>query len=64
MPGWHESTVGISQHDKLPKKAQEYMRFLQKETQAKIGMISTGPERNQIIWIDEFTKAIKRQEKP
>jgi adenylosuccinate synthase len=64
MPGWHESTVGISQHDKLPKKAQEYMRFLQKETQAKIGMISTGPERNQIIWIDEFTKAIKNQEKP
>jgi adenylosuccinate synthase len=35
------------------------MRFLQKETQAKIGMISTGPERNQIIWTDEFTKAIK-----
>jgi adenylosuccinate synthase len=63
MPGWHESTVGISQGDKLPKKAQEYMRFLQQETQAKIGMISTGPERNQIIWSDEFTKAIKNQEK-
>jgi adenylosuccinate synthase len=60
MPGWRESTVGISQGDKLPKKAQEYMRFLQQETQAKIGMISTGPERNQIIWTDEFTKAIKK----
>ena len=60
MPGWRESTVGISQGDKLPKKAQQYMRFLQQETQAKIGMISTGPERNQIIWTDEFTKAIKK----
>ena len=29
MPGWCETTVGISEHDKLPKKAQEYMRFLQ-----------------------------------
>jgi adenylosuccinate synthase len=58
LPGWREATVGISATDKLPKKAQEYLRFLHKETQAKIAMVSTGPERNQTIFTEEFATSL------
>src|SRR5215475_5462405 len=55
MPGWKKSTEGITDLGKLPKKAQEYLRFLEKESGAKIGMVSTGPDREQTIFIPEFT---------
>jgi adenylosuccinate synthase len=54
MPGWKKSTEGVTEFSKLPKKAQEYLRFLENESGAKIGMVSTGPDRNQTIFIPEF----------
>ncbi len=54
FPGWQTSTVGITEHDKLPKKAQDYLKFVQKESGAKIGMVSTGPDREQTMIVDEF----------
>jgi adenylosuccinate synthase len=59
LAGWRQSTVGITAMDKLPQKAQEYLRFLQKETQAKIAMVSTGPERDQTMCTAEFAAAMK-----
>jgi hypothetical protein len=32
---------------------------VEKETGAKVGMISTGPDREQIIFMDEFAKELK-----
>ena len=55
FPGWQTSTVGIHEHDKLPKKAQEYLKFVQRESEAKIGMVSTGPDRDQTMIVDEFS---------
>jgi adenylosuccinate synthase len=54
MPGWKKSTEGIVSFSKLPKQAQDYLHFIEKETGAKIGMVSTGPERNQTISFPEF----------
>jgi len=54
MPGWKKSTEGIVSFNKLPKQAQEYLHFIEKETGAKIGMVSTGPERDQTILFPEF----------
>ena len=54
MPGWMESTEGITEYDKLPKKAQEYLKFIEQESGAKIGMISTGPDRVQTINLAGF----------
>jgi adenylosuccinate synthase len=54
MPGWRKSTLGVTDFDKLPKKAQNYLRFLEKESGAKIGMVSTGPDRDQTIFLPEF----------
>jgi adenylosuccinate synthase len=55
MPGWMKSTLGVTQFDRLPKKAQDYLHFLEKESGAKIGMVSTGPDRDQTIFIPEFS---------
>ncbi len=58
MPGWKTSTEGITVFDKLPKKAQTYLQFLEKESGAKIGMVSTGPDRDQTMFIPEFEAEI------
>jgi adenylosuccinate synthase len=63
MPGWKKSTEGITEFDKLPKKAQEYLRFVERESGAKIGMVSTGPDREQTIFIDEFARELKKIKK-
>jgi adenylosuccinate synthase len=38
----------------LPKAAREYLAFVEKETGARIGMVSTGPGREQTILVDGF----------
>ena len=58
MPGWKKSTEGITSFDKLPKRAQEYLHFIEKESGAKIGMVSTGPDRDQTISLPEFDAAL------
>jgi adenylosuccinate synthase len=60
MPGWKKSTEGITEFDELPKKAQEYLKFVEKESGANIGMVSTGPDREQTIFVDEFAKELKK----
>ena len=55
LPGWKKPTEGITEWERLPKKAQEYLRFLEAEGGAKIGMISTGPDREQTISMEEFS---------
>ena len=59
MPGWRTPTVGITKLEKLPKAAREYLNFLEKESGARIGMISTGPGREQTIFVDEFADELK-----
>lgn len=59
LPGWKTSTEGITDYEKLPKAARDYLDFLAKETEAKIGMISTGPDRDHTILLDEFVSELK-----
>jgi adenylosuccinate synthase len=58
MPGWKKSTEGATGFDELPKKAQEYLRFIERESGAKIGMVSTGPDRDQTMLLPEFEAEI------
>ena len=53
LPGWLESTFGIKDFSKLPQKAQEYLRFLSAQVGVEIAMVSTGPERDQALWLDD-----------
>jgi adenylosuccinate synthase len=59
MPGWQSSTEGITELDKLPKAAREYLDFLEKESGARIGMVSTGPDREQTMFLEEFAAELK-----
>ncbi|MFT3971918.1 MAG: adenylosuccinate synthase [Amaricoccus sp.] len=54
VKGWNASTAGITEYDKLPKLAQEYLEFIAKESGVKIGMISTGPDRAETFSLPEF----------
>lgn len=49
LPGWKEETVGTTEFDLLPKLAKDYVRFLSEQVGVEIGLISTGPERDQTI---------------
>jgi adenylosuccinate synthase len=59
MPGWQTSTQGIESIEKLPKAARAYLQFLEKQTGARVGMVSTGPDREQTIFLDEFAAELK-----
>ncbi|HEX6503696.1 MAG TPA: adenylosuccinate synthase [Terriglobales bacterium] len=59
MPGWKTSTQGIRSMEKLPKAARTYLAFVEKETGARVGMVSTGPDREQTIFVDEFAAELK-----
>jgi adenylosuccinate synthase len=59
LKGWCCSTEGITEFEKLPVLAQEYLRFLERESGAKIGMVSTGPERDQTITLPGFEEALR-----
>ncbi|HTV09375.1 MAG TPA: adenylosuccinate synthase [Candidatus Aquilonibacter sp.] len=58
LPGWKSSTAGITEYDKLPKAAQDYLTFIAKETNARIGMISTGPDRAETMMVNDFDRAL------
>jgi adenylosuccinate synthase len=58
--GWRESTEGITEFDKLPQAAREYLRFQERESGARIGMVSTGPDRKQTMVLPEFGEALNR----
>jgi adenylosuccinate synthase len=49
LPGWRESTVGITEYAQLPGNARRYLERLAALTDVPLDMISTGPEREQTI---------------
>ena len=51
-PGWQTSTVGVKEYDQLPEKARHYLDRLSEVTGAPIAIISTGPDRNETIILD------------
>ena len=50
--GWTESTVGITNWNKLPKTAQDYLKRVQEICGKPIAMVSTGPERDETILLE------------
>src|SRR5271168_2919634 len=49
LPGWRESTVGITSYDELPENARRYLERLQELLGVPIDLISTGPDRRETI---------------
>ena len=55
--GWKSSTVGIKNFDELPKNAKIYIQDLEKFIETKISSISTSPEREDTILIQDPFKS-------
>ena len=58
MPGWATPTQDVRSLEGLPKAAREYLAFVEGETGARVGMISTGPDREQTILVPEFVNQL------
>ena len=54
LPGWQTSTFGVDNYDQLPENAKRYLEFVEKESGAKVGIVSTGPDREQTMFMPEF----------
>ena len=51
--GWKSSTKGIKKFQDLPVNAKKYIMELEKFIETKISSISTSPERNDTILIED-----------
>ena len=53
LEGWKSETLGITKIEDLPEKARQYVEFLSKSIGVEIGLISTGPERDQTVILQD-----------
>jgi adenylosuccinate synthase len=53
LPGWQQPTFGLKDYADLPQQAKHYLQFLREQVGSEIAMVSTGPERDQAIWLNE-----------
>jgi len=49
LPGWQESTVGITEFAKLPENARRYLARIEQLAGVPIDIVSTGADRAQTI---------------
>ncbi len=49
LPGWKESTIGITSYDALPVNARRYLERISELTGTPIDVVSTGPDRSETI---------------
>ena len=53
LEGWKTDTVGTTKIEDLPENARKYVEFLSESIGVEIGLISTGPERDQTIILQD-----------
>ena len=49
IPGWTQSTVGITRLEDLPANARNYLKRIEQACGVPVDMISTGPDRDETI---------------
>jgi adenylosuccinate synthase len=54
LPGWQRPTSGLRRFDQLPTEAQSYIARLCELVGARIGIVSVGPGREQIITVNDL----------
>ena len=52
LPGWKEDISGETSWERLPKNARVYVEYIQKLVGVPVRAISTGPDREHMIWRD------------
>jgi adenylosuccinate synthase len=54
--GWSKSLDGVRKKAGLPKEARAYINFVETFTGVKCDIISTGPDRDETIWVKSLFK--------
>lgn len=49
LPNWTEDISDVRKFEDLPKNAQDFVTFIEKQTGLPVSMIGVGPERSQVI---------------
>ena len=49
LPGWDEDIRSARKFSDLPETCQQYVRFIEKTLEVKIGIVSVGPQREEYI---------------
>ena len=52
MPGWTETTAGVTDYDDLPENAKAYIKRIEELVGVKVAILSTGPDRDETIMLD------------
>lgn len=52
--GWKESTSGATTINQLPEQAKQFISAIESLLSTKVALISTGPDRKDIIVLDKF----------
>jgi adenylosuccinate synthase len=52
MPGWRESTVGLTRYADLPDNAKSYLARIEEVVGVPVTLVSTGPDRDQNVVIE------------
>ena len=52
FPGWQQATAGILDFDGLPRAARDYIGAIEEEVGAPVGLVSTGPKREETILVE------------
>jgi len=53
LKGWKRSTRGVKRKEDLPKEALDYVRFIEDYAGVPVVMLSTGPARDEYLWLKE-----------
>lgn len=56
FPGWKEDLTTVRSVTELPRKAVDYIHFIQKQIGCPIDIISVGPDREQTLWVKPLYK--------
>ncbi len=57
LPGWNAPTEGVTELDRLPARARDYVEFISERIGVPVGLVSTGPERGQTIVVRDSALA-------
>ncbi|MDI3261182.1 MAG: adenylosuccinate synthase [Sinobacteraceae bacterium] len=49
LPGWKESTYGLTRYEELPVNARRYLKRMEEAVGAEVAIVSTGPDRAHTI---------------
>ncbi len=54
LPGWSESTYGAKSLNELPENARAYIKQIEKISGVSVDMVSTGPDREETILLNNI----------